>query len=77
MSRVLDRPSRRAGFGFRAIGYVIGMLVASFGVTMLVPFALDLFLGNGHGVELRLNQNDVDLSGRIRDDNTVRIQAGG
>ncbi len=44
-------------------------------LTGQAPFSV--FLGNGHGVELRLNQNDVDLSGRIRDDNTVRIQAGG
>ncbi len=47
MSRVLERTDRQAGFGFRAIGYVIGMLVAAFGLTMLVPFALDLFIGNG------------------------------
>ncbi len=47
MSAAFDKPTRRAGFGFRAIGYVIGMLVASFGVTMLFPFALDLFVGNG------------------------------
>ncbi|MDJ0779293.1 MAG: DUF4115 domain-containing protein [Gammaproteobacteria bacterium] len=39
------------------------------------PFSV--FLGNGHGVELRFNDSEVDLGGRIRDDNTIRIQIGG
>lgn len=38
------------------------------------PFSV--FLGNGHGVELRFNDSEVDLGGRIRDDNTIRIQIG-
>ena len=44
-------------------------------LTGQAPFAV--FLGNGHGVELRLNGEQVDFSGRIRDDNTVRLQVGG
>ena len=44
-------------------------------LTGQAPFAV--FLGNGHGVELRLNGEPVDFSGRIRDDNTVRLQVGG
>ncbi len=44
-------------------------------LTGQAPFSV--FLGNGHGVEMRLDQRDVDLGGRIRDDNTVRIQVGG
>ena len=32
----------------RPVGYVIGLLVASLGVTMLVPLAIDLYAGNGH-----------------------------
>ena len=47
MSEAVDKFPRRAGFGFRAVGYVIGMLVAAFGVTMLIPFVLDLLIGNG------------------------------
>lgn len=39
------------------------------------PFSV--FLGNGHGVELRFNDEDVDISNRIRDDNTARLKIGG
>ena len=33
---------------FRPVGYVIGLLVAALGVTMLAPLAADLRAGNGH-----------------------------
>jgi len=33
---------------FRPVGYVIGLLVAALGVTMLAPMAADLMAGNGH-----------------------------
>ncbi|MBD3678415.1 MAG: TrkH family potassium uptake protein [Rhodobacteraceae bacterium] len=32
----------------RPVGYVIGLLVATLGATMLVPMAMDLIDGNGH-----------------------------
>jgi trk system potassium uptake protein TrkH len=32
----------------RPVGYVIGLLVATLGVTMLAPLAFDLWAGNGH-----------------------------
>ena len=32
----------------RPVGYVIGLLVASLGATMVFPLAVDLFAGNGH-----------------------------
>ncbi|MBT8456150.1 MAG: TrkH family potassium uptake protein [Rhodobacteraceae bacterium] len=32
----------------RPVGYVIGLLVAALGATMLVPMAFDMFAGNGH-----------------------------
>ncbi|RDC72062.1 TrkH family potassium uptake protein [Rhodovulum sp. 12E13] len=32
----------------RPIGYVIGLLVAVLGASMLVPMAMDIFAGNGH-----------------------------
>ena len=35
-------------FDLRPVGYVIGLLVACLGVTMLAPLALDLYAGNGH-----------------------------
>ena len=38
------------------------------------PFAL--FLGNGHGVELTYDQELVDFTDSIRDDNTARLKIG-
>lgn len=35
-------------FDLRPVGYVIGLLVATLGFTMLAPFAADLVEGNGH-----------------------------
>ncbi|WP_068110162.1 TrkH family potassium uptake protein [Tropicimonas marinistellae] len=35
-------------FDIRPVGYVIGLLVATLGVTMLLPLGLDLVVGNGH-----------------------------
>lgn len=35
-------------FDLRPVGYVIGMLVALLGGTMLLPLAVDLWEGNGH-----------------------------
>ncbi|WP_116132583.1 TrkH family potassium uptake protein [Tropicimonas sp. IMCC34043] len=32
----------------RPVGYVVGLLVATLGVVMLVPLAVDLYSGNGH-----------------------------
>ena len=35
-------------FDLRPVGYVIGLLVASLGLTMLAPLVADLLAGNGH-----------------------------
>lgn len=35
-------------FDLRPVGYVIGLLVATLGVTMLAPMVADLVYGNGH-----------------------------
>lgn len=35
-------------FDLRPVGYVIGLLVASLGLTMLAPLVADLIAGNGH-----------------------------
>lgn len=35
-------------FDLRPVGYVIGLLVAALGVSMLLPMAADLLAGNGH-----------------------------
>jgi cytoskeleton protein RodZ len=39
------------------------------------PFVV--FLGNGHGVEILFNGEEIGFSARIRDDNTARIKIGG
>jgi len=43
-------------------------------LTGKAPF--DVFLGNGHGVELIHNNEPIDISGRIRDNNTARLKIG-
>jgi len=44
-------------------------------LTGEAPFVV--FLGNGHGVEIMINGEEVGFSARIRDDNTARIEIGG
>lgn len=44
-------------------------------LTGSAPFSV--FLGNGHGVEVRFNGEDIEFSARIRDDNTTRLRIGG
>ena len=39
------------------------------------PFTV--FLGNGHGIEILFNGEDVEFAARIRDDNTARLKVGG
>ena len=43
-------------------------------MTGLAPFVV--FLGNGHGVELNFNNESVELTNSIRDDNTARLKIG-
>ena len=43
-------------------------------ITGKAPFAV--FLGNGHGIELTYNNELVDVTSRIRDDNTARLRVG-
>ena len=44
-------------------------------LTGAAPFSI--FLGNGHGVEIEFNGEEVEFSRRIRDDNTARLKIGG
>ena len=39
------------------------------------PFAL--FFGNGHGVEVSLNDKTIDVMSHVQDDNTARLKIGG
>ena len=43
-------------------------------LTGAAPFSV--FLGNGHGVEIEFNGEEVDFSARIRDNNTARLKIG-
>jgi cytoskeleton protein RodZ len=47
----------------------------SFELTGSAPFSV--FLGNGHGVEIKINGEEIDFSRRIRNDNTTRLTVGG
>ncbi len=44
-------------------------------LTGAAPFSI--FLGNGHGVEIEFNGEEVEFSRRIRNDNTARLKIGG
>lgn len=43
--------------------------------TGQAPFSV--FLGNGHGVEVLFNGEEIGFTARIRDDNTARLNIGG
>ena len=43
-------------------------------ITGKAPFAV--FLGNGHGVELIYDNETIDISDRIRENNTARLKVG-
>jgi len=45
-----------------------------FNLTGKAPFTV--FFGNGYGVEVSFNGEEVDLISRVRDDNTVRLEIG-
>lgn len=45
VGRLLSKPALM--FDFRPVGYVIGLLVAALGVTMLLPMGFDLVAANG------------------------------
>ena len=40
-------------------------------LTGQAPFFV--FLGNGHGVEITFNGEEIDVASRVRDDNTARL----
>jgi len=46
----------------------------SMDLTGQAPFAV--FFGNGHGVEMSFNNQEISLASLIRDDNTARINVG-
>ncbi len=56
---------------------VYDLLRAGESVELLGEAPFSVFLGNGNGVEIRFNDEAVDVSRRIRDDNTARLKIGG
>ncbi|EAQ05017.1 Trk system potassium uptake protein TrkH [Pseudooceanicola batsensis HTCC2597] len=48
MSTLAPRARHRDGIDLRPVGYVIGLLVACLGLTMLIPLAVDIAEGRGH-----------------------------
>jgi len=56
---------------------VYDLLRAGESVELLGEAPFSVFLGNGNGVEVRFNDEAVDISRRIRDDNTARLKIGG
>ncbi len=44
-------------------------------LTGAAPFSV--FLGNGYGVEILFNDEEINFSSRIRNDNTARLKIGG
>jgi cytoskeleton protein RodZ len=56
---------------------VYDLLRADSSVELSGKAPFTVFLGNGHGVEIMFNDEEVGFSTRIRDDNTARIDIGG
>ena len=56
---------------------VYDLLRADSSVELTGEAPFTVFLGNGHGVEILINGEEVGFSARIRDDNTARIDIGG
>ena len=59
-----------------ALQLVYDLLRAGDSVELMGEAPFSVFLGNGHGVEIRINGEAVDVSRRIRDDNTARLKVG-
>ncbi len=59
--------------GFRLV-YDLLRANQKFELTGAAPFTA--FFGNGHGVEIKLNERAIELTPIIRDDNTARLKIG-
>lgn len=56
---------------------VYDLLRADQTVELVGEAPFSVFLGNGHGIEILLNDEAIDLAPRVRDDNTARLKIGG
>ena len=56
---------------------VYDLLRADRSVELMGQAPFKVFLGNGHGVEILFNGEEIEVAPRIRDDNTARLKIGG
>jgi len=56
---------------------VYDLLRADRSVELMGQAPFTVFLGNGHGVEILFNGEEIEVAPRIRDDNTARLKIGG
>ena len=56
---------------------VYDLLRADRSVELMGQAPFSVFLGNGHGVEIMFNGEEIEVAPRIRDDNTARLKIGG
>jgi cytoskeleton protein RodZ len=56
---------------------VYDLLRADRSVDLIGQAPFKVFLGNGHGVEIMFNGEEIEVAPRIRDDNTARLKIGG
>jgi cytoskeleton protein RodZ len=55
---------------------VYDLLRADKSVELMGQAPFTVFLGNGHGVEILFNGEEIEVAPRIRDDNTARLKIG-
>ncbi len=55
---------------------VYDLMRADESVELIGQAPFSVFLGNGHGVEIRFNGEEFNFASRIRDDNTARLKIG-
>jgi cytoskeleton protein RodZ len=56
---------------------VYDLLRADTSIELMGEAPFVVFLGNGHGVEILFNGEEIEFSTKIRDDNTARLNVGG
>ena len=55
---------------------VYDLLRADEVVELMGQAPFSIFLGNGHGVEIMFNGEEIDVAPRVREDNTARLKIG-
>jgi len=56
---------------------VYDLLRADTSIELMGEAPFSVFLGNGHGVEILFNGEEIEITPKIRDDNTARLKIGG